>query len=60
MAKEKENIVRLTDTVAVRATAENPAVKRKLMKVGEIFEVHPSHIPFLLESKRVTLIEEQK
>jgi hypothetical protein len=58
--EEKEgNKVKLTDKVAVRATAENPAVKRKLKKVGEIYEVHPAHVKFLIDSKRATQVEDK-
>jgi hypothetical protein len=55
--KKEEKIIRLTDKVAVRATAENPAVKRKRKKAGEIYEVHPSHIDYLVSHKFVTPIE---
>jgi hypothetical protein len=62
MAKEekKAKIVRLTDRVAVRATATNPAVKRGLMKAGEIYETHPAHVPYLEEKKLATLIEDKE
>ncbi|MDR1594300.1 MAG: hypothetical protein LBS43_07450 [Prevotellaceae bacterium] len=62
MAKEavkavNVRLVRLTDVVAVKATATNPAVKRGLKKEGEVYEVHPSHVPYLTEKKYVITVE---
>jgi hypothetical protein len=62
MAKEekKEKIVRLTDKVAVKATETNPAVKRGRMKTGQIYEIHPSHLEYLVSNKFVISIEEKE
>jgi hypothetical protein len=55
--ESKKNIVRLTDVVAVRATAENPSVKRGRMDEGQIYEVHPNHLDYLLKKKFATKVE---
>jgi hypothetical protein len=54
--KKEEKVIRLTDKVAVEATETNPSVKAGRMTSGQKYEVHPSHVDYLVKNGYAKLI----